>query len=116
MAKPLDRDLRIRLVAAVEGGMSCRAAARHFGVGDSTVIRLMERYRATGSVAPAKMGGNRPRVLDGECDWLLGRVAEQPDITIRELADELAKRGTNVSHFSVWNLLKRMDQSHKKRP
>ena len=37
MAKPLNHDLRIRLVAAVEGGMSCRAAARHFGVGGSTV-------------------------------------------------------------------------------
>lgn len=34
MSKPLDRDLRVRLVAAVEGGMSCRATARHFRVSD----------------------------------------------------------------------------------
>lgn len=45
MTKPLNRDLRIRLVAAVEGGMSCRAAARRFRVGDATVICLLERYR-----------------------------------------------------------------------
>ena len=115
MTKPLDHDLRIRLVAAVEGGMSCRAAARHFRVGDSTVIRLMERYRATGSVKPAKMGGYRPRVLEDQHDWILGRVAEDPEITTRKLADELAERGIKVSHVSVWNLLKRAEQSHKKR-
>jgi len=116
MAKPLDYDLRIRLVAAVEGGMSCRAAARQFRVGDATVIRLMERYRQTGSVAPAKMGGHRPRVLEDERDWILARVAHEPDITTRRLADELAERGIKVSHVSVWNLLKRAEQSHKKRP
>jgi transposase len=116
MAKPLDRDLRIRLVGAVEGGMSCRAAARQFRVGDATVIRLMERYRKTGSVAPAKMGGHRPRVLENERDWILARIAAEPDITTRALADELTKRGIKVSHVSVWNLLKRAAQSHKKSP
>ena len=116
MSKPLDRDLRIRLVAAVEDGMSCRAAARQFCVGDSTVIRLMERYRETGSVAPAKMGGHRPRVLEDERDWILSRVAQDPGVTTRALADELADRGIKVSHVSVWNLLKRTGQSHKKRP
>lgn len=116
MAKPLDYDLRIRLVAAVEDGMSCRAAARLFRVGDATVIRLMERYRTTGSVAPAKMGGHRPRVLEDESDWILTRVAQEPEVTTRKLADELAERGIRVSHVSVWNLLKRAKQSHKKRP
>ena len=116
MAKPLDHDLRIRLVAAVESGMSCRAAARRFDVGDATVIRLMRRYRETGSVRPAKMGGHRPRVLEDERNWILARIAEEPDITTRALADELAERGIKVSHVSVWNLLKRAEQSHKKRP
>ena len=115
MTKPLDRDLRVRLVAAVEGGMSCRAAARHFFVGCSTVIRLLERYRATGSVEPAKIGGHRPRVLEDERAWILNRFAEEPEMTTRKLADELAERGIKVSHVSVWNLLKRADQSHKKR-
>lgn len=115
MTKPLDRDLRVRLVAAVEGGMSCRAAARHFGVGDSIVIRLMERYRTTGSLEPAKIGGHRPRVLEVERAWILSRVAEEPEMTTRKLADELSERGIKVSHVSVWNLLKRAEQSHEKR-
>jgi transposase len=115
MSKPLDHDLRVRLVAAVDGGMSCRATARHFRVSESAVIKLMARYRATGSTAPGKMGGHRRPVLEGEREWILARVAEQSDITTRALADELAARGIVVSHVSVWNLLRRENQSHKKR-
>ena len=32
MAKPLSEDLRVRVVQAVEGGMSRRAAAERFGI------------------------------------------------------------------------------------
>jgi transposase len=116
MAKPLDHDLRIRIRAAVNGGMSCRAAAQRFSVSPSAVIKLMARYRATGSLKPGQMGGHRPRLLDSERDWVLARIAGQADITTRALADELAERGIAVSHVSVWNLLRREKQSHKKRP
>jgi transposase len=116
MAKPLDHDLRIRITAAVNGGMSCRAAAERFSVSPSAVIKLMARYRATGSLKPGQMGGHRPRLLDSEREWVLARIAGQTDITTRALADELAERGIVVSHVSVWNLLRREKQSHKKRP
>jgi transposase len=116
MAKPLDHDLRIRITAAVKGGMSCRATSQRFGVSPSAVIKLMARYRATGSLKPGQMGGHRPRLLDSERDWVLARIAGQADITTRALADELAERGIVVSHVSVWNLLRREKQSHKKRP
>ena len=48
-------------------------------------------------------------------DWLMQRLAEKPDITTRELADELVERGMTVSHVSIWNLFRREDQSHKKK-
>ena len=115
MAKPFDHDLRIRIVAAVvDGGMSCRAAARHFSVSASAVIKLVARYHATGSTRPRQMGGHRLRILEGERDWVIARIGEQADITTRALADELAERGIVVSHVSVWNLLRREKQSHKK--
>ena len=115
MAKPLDTDLRARVVAAVEAGMSCRPAAARFDISESAAIKLMQRYRATGSIAPGQMGGHKPRKLAAWRDWLLERIGEKPDITTRELADELAERGMVVSHVSVWNLLQREDQSHKKK-
>ncbi len=115
MAKPLDIDLRVRIVAAVEGGMSRRAAAARFDISEAAAIKLMRRYRATGSIAPGQMGGRRPLKLAAWRDWLMQRISEKPDITTRELADELAGLGMAVSHVSVWNLLKREDQSHKKK-
>lgn len=115
MAKALDLDLRRCLVAAVEAGASCRSVAARFDVSESAVIKLMRRYRATGSLAPGKLGGHRRPILEAERDWLLKRVAEQPDVTVRSLADELAERGIVVSHVSVWNLLRREKQTHKKK-
>jgi len=115
MAKPLDKDLRARVAAAVEAGMSCRAAAARFDVSQSAAIKLMQRYRATGSLEPGQMGGHKPLKLAAWREWLMKRIGEEPDITTRELADELAERGMTVSHVSVWNLLQREDQSHKKK-
>ena len=115
MTQPLGHDLRKRIVAAVEAGSSCRAAAKRFGVSESAAIKLMRRYRATGSLAPDKIGGHRRPILEAERDWLMSRIADQADITVRALADELAERGIVVSHVSVWNLLKREKQTHKKK-
>jgi transposase len=49
-------DLRVRVVAFVEAGHSCRAAARHFGVSDSFAIKLRQRQSQSGSPAPARQG------------------------------------------------------------
>ena len=115
MTKPLDQDLRARIVGAIEAGASCRAAARRFGVSESAAIKLMQRYRATGNTKPGKIGGHRRPLLDDHQDWLLSRITDQPDITVRALADELAERGIHVNHVSVWRLLRRENQTHKKK-
>lgn len=61
MTWALSNDLRERVVAAVLAGARCREAAARFGVAVSSVVKLSQRYRATGSVAPGKMGGHRKR-------------------------------------------------------
>ncbi len=58
MAKPYSIDLRERVVASVEeGGLSRHRAAARFGIGVSTAIAWVRRFRETGSVAPGQMGG-----------------------------------------------------------
>ena len=64
MSRPLSNDLRERVVAAVQGGERCRSAAARFGVAVSSVVKWCQRYRATGSVRPGKMGGHRKPVLE----------------------------------------------------
>jgi transposase len=52
MAKPLSEDLRIRVVRAVEGGMSRRAAAERFGISVSSAVRYVRgRQEPSGKAA-----------------------------------------------------------------
>jgi transposase len=61
------------------------------------------------------MGGNRPYVLSSERDWLLKRLAEQPDVTLRALLAELAERGIKVSYYAVWHFFEHEGISFKKK-
>ena len=55
MAAPYSMDLRERVVEAVErGGLSCNQAAARFNVAISMAIDWVNRYRRSGSVAPAR--------------------------------------------------------------
>lgn len=56
MGQPLSMDLRLRLLAAVDGGMSCRAVAARFGVAPSTAIRWHAQRRDIGDCAAKPEG------------------------------------------------------------
>lgn len=114
MAKPYSNDLRERVVGSVASGRSCRETARLFDVSVASVVKWSQRHRATGSAAARPMGGRRRPVLDGERAWLLARLADQPELTVRTLAAELAERGKPVSPNTVWVLLRRAGHSFKK--
>ena len=116
MGKPYSEDLRKRVVAAVEtGGLSCNQAAKRFGIGISTAIGWVRRLRETGSVAPGKMGGHRPKAISGEHRvWLLQRLKDR-DFTLRGLVAELADRGLQVDYRSVWEFVHAEKLSFKKK-
>jgi transposase len=114
MTRPLSNDLRERVVAAVIGGMSRRQAAARFAVAVSSAVKVMQRYRATGSVAPAKMGGHRKRLLEPHRAFIAERLKETPHLTLHALKDELAARGVFVSHNAVWQFLRREGLRFKK--
>ena len=54
--KAYSEDLRLRAVAAVDGGMPRSEAARVFGVGRATVERYLVLRRATGGLALSLYG------------------------------------------------------------
>lgn len=116
MARPFSIDLRERVVdAVVRDGQSCRQAAARFGVGVSTAIAWVARFRETGGVAPGQMGGHRPKKLIGAWrDWLLQRCRGQ-DFTLRGLVAELAERGMQVDYRTVWEFVHAEGLTHKKR-
>jgi transposase len=116
MARAYSLDLRERVVAAVAAGESCRAVAATFRVSVASVVKWSQRFRATGSAAARRMGGTRSYALAGERAWLLGRLAEKPDVTLRALLAELAERGIKVSYYAVWHFFEHEGISFKKKP
>ena len=114
MVRPLSNDLRKRAVAAVAKGESCRSVALRFGVAVSSVVKWSQRYRATGSVAPGKMGGHRKPVLEPYRTFIKERISQTPHLTLHALKDELAARGIKVSHNAVWLFLRREGLRFKK--
>lgn len=116
MTRPYSLDLRERVVARVEAGDPCRAVAALFGVSVASVVKWSQRKRRTGSAAAKPLGGRRRMILASERDWLLGRIAAKPDLTLRGLVAELAERGIAVSYYTVWYFFEHEGISFKKKP
>ena len=114
MANPLSVDLRERIVRHVLSGHSRHTAAAKFDISVSSAVRILLLYAATGSVAPKPIGGKRHSKLEAHTAFVLGRVAEKPDITMPELARELAKQGVTVDPSSLSRFLLRHGYSYKK--
>jgi transposase len=116
MARPYSLDLRDRVTRFVGSGATCREAAARFGVGVATAVRWSRQLRMTGSAAALPRGGVRRAVLAGERAWLLARIEEKPDLTLRAIQAELAERGIKVSYDAVWRFYLREGRSFKKKP
>lgn len=116
MSRPYSLDLRERVVKALSSGQSCRAAAARFGVSVASVVRWGQRHRMLGTPAASRMGGNRRHILMGERVWLLRRIADKPDLTLRAVQAELRSRGVKVSYYAVWNFFRHEGKSFKKKP
>lgn len=117
MVQYLSEDLRIRVIRAVEGGMSRNAAARHFGVSIASAVRWMDEYQRTGRTSPKPRGGDRRSGrIEAQHDFLMGAVAEVPDITLAELRDRLIEeRGESFALSTIHEFFRRHDISFKKR-
>ena len=84
-------DLRERIVAAVDAGMTQPQAAARFEVSVTTVERYLARRRATGSLAPTEQRhGPEPTMKRQLHAWLPDRLAEAADATLAEHAAAFA--------------------------
>ena len=92
MCKPLSLDLRRRVIAAIDAGLSCRAAAARFGIAPSAAVKWHRRWRDTGSVAPCAQGGDtRSGRIEALGPAILAMAEETPDVTLVEVAERLER-------------------------
>ena len=62
---PASKDLRRRIVAAVEEGIPRRVAAIRLSVREICSIKLMQSWQKTGIVAPVRLGVGRKASFQG---------------------------------------------------
>src|SRR5712672_2557534 len=115
MAKPYSADLRRRVVETIEGGTTIPEAAEQCGVSISSVVRFLKLHRETGSVESAKFGGYKDFALAAHEDLVRQLVADQPDITLAELGDRLAKKKITVEKSSISRFLHHLKLPFKKK-
>jgi transposase len=117
MGKPLSVDLRERVVAAVEDGLSRRKAAERFGVSISSAIRWTSLQRRTGELRPKRQGGDkRSGRIEAHAPLILSLVEARADITLVELRAALAEHGIAVAVSTLWRFFDRHRITLKKRP
>ena len=116
MTKPLPPELRLRVVGAIDAGMSRRAAAERFGVAASAAIKWHELWQRTGSVEPRPQGGDtRSKRIEARAEAILALVAETPDITLEEIGERLARdHGERFSASVIHRFFARRGTTFKK--
>ena len=115
MSKALSVDLRERVVAAIDGGVSCRQAAERFGVSASSAIRWRALVRKQGDVRPGPLGGDRRSGrIESHAELILGLLECQSDITLAELREALASQGIGVGMGTLWRFFDRRRITLKK--
>src|SRR4051794_30002702 len=116
MPKALSFDLRSRVLAAIDEGLSCRQAATRFGVSASSAIRWQGMRREGGDARPKPQGGDRlSRRTEAHAELIHAALAEVPDITLPELKARLAEKGAQVSVSALWRFCRRHRITRKKR-
>lgn len=108
--KPYSKDLRIRVLAAVDRGVPREEAAGTFSVSVPTIKRWLKRRRETGGVDAKPIPG-RPRVKGAVLEgWLPSHLGKNHDLTLEEHREafEEAHQGTTVSASTVGRSIARL--------
>jgi transposase len=110
-------DLRSRVLAAVDGGMAARAAAKLLRVSVSYIYKALIRRRRSGEVSASSRRGHRPRKLSPAQEAALAaRIEAYPDLTLAALrAWLLDEHGVRLSNGAMWSAVARLGLSFKKR-
>jgi transposase len=105
-------DLRQRVLADCDRGLSTSAVAAKYTVSPAWVRRLLQRRRETGEVKPRQgRPGPKPK-LDAHRDRLRELVGQHPDLSPAEYRDRL---GVACCALTVWRALRRLGLTFKKK-
>jgi len=115
MARALSQNLRDRVIAAIDSGLSCYAAAASFGVSESSAIRWRRRALEHGQAVAKPHGGDRHSgKIEAHGGFIRELIAEQGDMTLIEVQARLIERGAPVGIGTVQRFFVRHGITRKK--
>lgn len=82
--KPYSKDLRTRVLAAVDAGRPREEVAKTFSVSVPTIKRWLKRRRETGDVEPKPIPGRPSRKGAMLRGWLPKQLEANHDLTLQE--------------------------------
>jgi transposase len=109
--KPYSKDLRLRVLSAVDAGTPREEVAKTFSVSMPTIKRWLKRRRETGDVQPDPIPGRPPRkgaMLEG---WLPKHLEANDDLTLEEHREAFEEHfGEKVSTSTIGRAIAAMPQ------
>jgi len=114
--KAYSLDLRTRVLAAIEGGMSRADAVRTFQVSLGSIKRWLRRRLTSGSLAPKPRTGKTASISAAQLPTLRFQLEQFPDASLAEHARLWnADHATSLSQWTLGRAIRRLGWSRKKR-
>ena len=114
--KAYSEDLRIRVLAALDGGMSVTQVARTFQIGVSSIRRWRAQQTAVGHLRPKRPSGRPRRIGPSAETRLRAQLNTSPDATLPEhVSIWMHEQATSLSRWTMSRAIARLRWSRKKR-
>lgn len=111
------RDLRERVLGALERGERPTDIARRYEVSRVWVYQVRDRFQKTGQRSNLPMGGYRRSRISGMEQQIREWIKAEPDLTLAEMCRRLAEeQGIEIKVPALWHQLDKWDLSFKKNP
>src|SRR5215212_1393264 len=100
--KPYSKDLRLRVLSAVDVGTPREEVAKTFSVSIPTIKRWLKRRRETGGVEPKPIPGRPSRKGTMLQSWLSKHLEANDDLTLEEHREAFEEEfGEEVSTSTI---------------
>ena len=114
--KAYSLDLRTRVLAAIDGGMSRTDAVCTFRVSLGSIKRWLKMRQSRGSLAPRERTGKTASISAAQMATLRFQLEQFPDASLAEHAQRWnADHATSLSQWTLGRAIRRLGWSRKKR-
>jgi len=114
--KAYSLDLRTRVLAAIDGGMSRAEAVRTFQISLGSIKRWLHLRQSSGALVPRPRMGKTATITAAQFPTLRFQLEQLPDASLAEHAARWnADHATNLSSWTLGRAIRRLGWSRKKR-